>query len=79
MNLKAESQHKHLCQLYFLKQVRNKLESFGVDSHDFSIIDHTDCKTLLSTSNLNFGVGPDTFSSSNIGNAVRGAGQAIGG
>ena len=59
-------------------QVRTKLDNFGVDPHDFSIIDHSDCKTLPSTSLLNGEVGPNTFSATNVVNVVKGVGSAIG-
>jgi len=61
----------------YINKVRSKLENFGVDSHDFSIIDHNDCKVLDSTSPLNVEVGPDTFSATNVANAVKGTGTAI--
>lgn len=53
--------------------MRTKLEGFGVDPHDFSIISHEDCHVLPSSSILNFGVGPDSLT-----NAVKATGQAIG-
>jgi hypothetical protein len=58
--------------------MRTKLEGFGVDPHDFSIVTHNDCQVLPSTSLLNVEVGPDTFSSENVANVVKGAGQAVG-
>jgi len=57
----------------FVNKVRTKLEGFGVDPHDFSIISHEDCHVLPSSSILNFGVGPDSLT-----NAVKATGQAIG-
>jgi len=70
------SRTKTLSPMY-INKVRAKLESFGVDAHDFSIIDHNDCKVLDSTSPLNVEIGPDTFSATNVANAVKGAGTAI--
>ncbi|XP_046436782.1 uncharacterized protein LOC124188294 isoform X2 [Daphnia pulex] len=45
-----------------INKIRSKLESFGVNPHDFSIIDHLDCKLLPSISLLNVEVNPHTFS-----------------
>lgn len=70
------SRTKTLSPMY-INKVRNKLETFGVDSHDFSIIDHSDCKTLDSSSLLNVEVGPNTFSATNIANTAKDVGNAV--
>jgi lipocalin len=70
------SRRRTLDQIY-INKVRTKLEGYGVDAHDFSIIEHTDCKTLPSDSLLNVEVGPNTFSTSNVVNVVKGAGNVI--
>jgi len=62
----------------FVNKVRTKLESYGVDAHDFSIVEHTDCQTLPSTSLLNVEVGPNTFSPDNVVSVIKGVGQTIG-
>lgn len=59
-------------------QVRTKLEQQGVDPHDFSIISHSDCKTLPSTSLLNGEIGPDTFSPENVVKVVKDVASAAG-
>jgi len=61
----------------FVNKVRTKLESFGVNPHDFSIIDHTDCKTLDSSSLLNVEVGPNTFSATHVANTAKEVGSAV--
>jgi len=70
------SRTKTLSQMY-INKVRSKLESFGVDSHDFSIISQNDCQVLDSSSPLNVEVGPNTFSADNILNTVKNTGTAI--
>jgi len=70
------SRTKTLKPMYVTK-VRSKLEAFGVDSHDFSIIDHTDCHTLNSTSPLNVEVGPNTFSATNVVSTVKEVGTVV--
>jgi len=61
----------------YVNKMRTKLEGFGFDPHDFSIVTHNDCQVLPSTSLLNVEVGPDTFSAENVANVVKGAGQAV--
>jgi len=61
----------------YITKVRTKLESFGVDPHDFSIIEHTDCHTLPSTSVLNVGVDGSTLSATNVLNVVKDVGTAV--
>jgi len=70
------SRRPTLDQIY-INKVRAKLESFGVDAHDFSIIDQTDCKVLPSTSLLNVGVDSNTFSPTNIYNVAKDVGTAV--
>ena len=60
------------------RQARTKLESFGVDPHDFSIIEHSDCKTLPSTSLLNVEVNQNTFSTGNVIKVATDVGTAVG-
>lgn len=61
-------------------QMRAKLSSFGVDPYDLSIISQTECpKHPNGTSNgVNINIDPETFSSHNIGEAVRKTGTVIG-
>ena len=58
--------------------MRTKLDGFGVDPHDFSIIEHTDCQTLPSTSLLNVEVNSNTFSTNNVINVAKDVGTAVG-
>lgn len=57
--------------------MRNSLTSFNVDPFDLSIINQKDCPKG-SEDNFNIHIDPETFSSSNIGNAVRKVGSKIG-
>ncbi|KAK4022377.1 hypothetical protein OUZ56_007847 [Daphnia magna] len=61
----------------YINKIRTKLDSFGVDPHDFSIIDHTDCKTLPSTSLLNVEVNQNTFSTGNVINVAKDVGKTV--
>lgn len=59
--------------------MRNKLASFGVDPYDLSIISQSDCPSHKNgTEGVNINIDPETFSSHNIGQAVRKTGSAIG-
>ncbi|CAB3220644.1 unnamed protein product [Arctia plantaginis] len=71
------SRTKELDRIY-LEKMRNKLSSFGVDPYDLSIISQNDCpKHLNGTEGVNINIHPETFSSHNIGEAVRKTGGAI--
>lgn len=70
------SRRPTLDQMY-INKVRTKLESFGVDPHDFSIIEHSDCKTLPSTSLLNVEVNQNTFSTGNVIKVATDVGTAV--
>ena len=50
---KARNVYRDKLDFALIPKVRTKLESYGVDAHDFSIVEHTDCQTLPSTSLLN--------------------------
>lgn len=57
--------------------MRTRLGSFNVDPYDLSIINQTGCpKDTEDGTHIH--IDPDTFSSANIGNAVRKAGEKIG-
>lgn len=59
--------------------MRNKLASFGVDPYDLSIISQNGCPSHTNgTEGVNINIDPETFSSHNIGQAVRKTGSAIG-
>ena len=60
--------------------MRTKLSSYGVDPYDLSIISQTECpKHPNGTANgVNINIDPETFSSHNIGEAVRKTGGVIG-
>ncbi|XP_032527239.2 apolipoprotein D-like [Danaus plexippus] len=72
------SRHKELDKMY-VDKMRAKLSSFGVDPYDLSIISQTECpKHPNGTSNgVNINIDPETFSSHNIGEAVRKTGTVI--
>lgn len=58
-------------------QMRTRLGTFNVDPYDLSIISQTSCPKDGSDG-YNIHIDPDTFSSQNIGNAVRKVGEKIG-
>jgi apolipoprotein D and lipocalin family protein len=58
--------------------MRTKLSSFGVDPYDLSIINQGGCPHHENGTGVNINIDPDTFSSHNIGEAVRKTGGAIG-
>lgn len=72
------SRTKELDKVY-LDKMRNKLALFGVDPYDLSIISQTECPKHENgtTEGVNINIHPDTFSSHNIGEAVRKTGGAI--
>lgn len=63
----------------FTDKMRTKLSSFGVDPYDLSIISQNDCPVHHngSTDGININIDPETFSSHNIGQAVKKTGSAI--
>ncbi|XP_063833239.1 apolipoprotein D-like [Ostrinia nubilalis] len=63
----------------FVDKMRTKLSSFGVDPYDLSIITQTGCPLHPngSTEGVNINIDPNTFSSHNIGQAVRKTGETI--
>lgn len=71
------SRTKELDRIY-LDKMHNRLASFGVDPFDLSIISQSDCPTHKNGSEgVNINIDPETFSSHNIGQAVRKTGSAI--
>lgn len=58
--------------------MRTKLSSFGVDPYDLSIISQRECPAHENADGVNINIDPETFSSHNIGQAVRKTGGAIG-
>lgn len=69
------SRHRHLDEIY-VEQIRSRLTSFGVDPFDLSIIPQVGCTKDNDTLDIN--VNPNTFSSENLGNVVRKAGEKLG-
>ncbi|XP_037292794.1 apolipoprotein D-like, partial [Manduca sexta] len=63
----------------FVDKMRTKLSSFGVDPYDLSIISQNNCPKHPdgATEGVNININPDTFSSHNIGEAVRKTGGVI--
>ncbi|KAG7303518.1 hypothetical protein JYU34_012044 [Plutella xylostella] len=73
------SRTKELDKMY-VDKMRTRLASFGVDPYDLSIIVQSECPKLNgngTSDGVNINIQPDTFSSQNIGNAVRKTGSAI--
>lgn len=65
--------------LFCVVQMRNRLATFGVDPYDLSIISQSGCPSHANgTEGVNINIDPETFSSHNIGQAVRKTGSAIG-
>ncbi|XP_028036534.1 apolipoprotein D-like [Bombyx mandarina] len=63
----------------FVDKMRTKLSSYGVDPYDLSIISQNECPGLPDgvSEGVNIDINPETFSSHNIGEAVRKTGGAI--
>ncbi|VVC90455.1 apolipoprotein D-like [Leptidea sinapis] len=62
----------------FVDKMRSRLSSFGVDPYDLSIISQSECpKHANGTEGVNINIDPNTFSSHNIGEAVRKTGGVI--
>ncbi|XP_032691595.1 apolipoprotein D-like isoform X2 [Odontomachus brunneus] len=57
-------------------KIRHRLSQYGVDPFDLSIISQTDCPR--GNNSLDINVDPNTFTSENIGNVVRKAGEKLG-
>lgn len=57
--------------------MRTRLGSHNVDPYDLSIIKQSECPKDT-TDGYNIHIDPDTFSSANIGHAVRKAGEKVG-
>lgn len=72
------SRTKELDKMY-VDKIRTKLSSYGIDPYDLSIISQTECPKHPdgSTEGVNINIDPNTFSSHNIGEAVRKTGGAI--
>ncbi|CAG5024496.1 unnamed protein product [Parnassius apollo] len=71
------SRTKELDKMY-VDKMRTKLASFGVDPYDLSIITQNGCpKHPNGTEGVNININPNTFSSHNIGEAVRKTGGVI--
>jgi apolipoprotein D and lipocalin family protein len=60
----------------YVDKLRNKLATYNVDPFDLSIINQSGCPK--EDGGLHIHIDPDTFSTKNIGNAVRKAGDAVG-
>lgn len=60
-----------------LPQIRTRLASYSVDPFDLSIVNQTGCPKE-GEAGWNIHIDPDTFSTRNIANAFRKAGEAIG-
>ena len=58
-------------------QVRSKLQSFGIDPFDLSIIDQNDCPKE-NDKPVEFGIDQETLTAGTLAKGVRKAGEAIG-
>lgn len=61
----------------YVDKLRTRLSSFSVDPFDLSIISQNGCPKNPDEG-LNIDINPETFSSQNIGNVVRKAGEKVG-
>uniref|UniRef100_A0A182LVL2 Lipocalin/cytosolic fatty-acid binding domain-containing protein n=1 Tax=Anopheles culicifacies TaxID=139723 RepID=A0A182LVL2_9DIPT len=61
----------------FVDKIRTRLSSYSVDPFDLSIVNQTGCPKE-GEAGWNIHIDPDTFSTRNIANAFRKAGEAIG-
>lgn len=59
-------------------KIRARLSLFGVSPYDLSIIDQFKCPGKNDETNVDININPETFSSHNIAEAVRKAGEKIG-
>ncbi|XP_059471765.1 apolipoprotein D-like [Neocloeon triangulifer] len=71
------SRKKTLDSAVILK-LRNKLNNFGVDPHDLSIVKQDDCRTILAEDGLNINIDEKTFTAQSAAEVVRKAGEKIG-
>lgn len=62
----------------YVDKIRARLNSYGVDAFDLSIINQSNCPTITGDTKINVEINPETFSSQNIGSWVRKAGSKIG-
>jgi apolipoprotein D and lipocalin family protein len=62
----------------YVDKIRTRLNSYGVDAFDLSIINQSNCPTITGDTKINVEINPETFSSQNIGSWVRKAGEKIG-
>jgi len=62
----------------YVDKIRTRLNSYGVDAFDLSIINQSNCPSLSRETKINIDIRPETFSSENIGKWVRKAGEKIG-
>lgn len=62
----------------YVEKIRTRLNSYGVDAFDLSIISQSNCPSAGVDSKINVEINPETFSSQNIGSWVRKAGEKIG-
>lgn len=62
----------------YVDKIRTRLNSYGVDAFDLSIINQNSCPTITGDTKINVDITPETFSSQNIGSWVRKAGEKLG-
>jgi apolipoprotein D and lipocalin family protein len=62
----------------YIDKIRTRMNSYGVDAFDLSIISQSSCPSAGGEAKVNVDITPETFSSQNIGSWVRKAGEKIG-
>jgi apolipoprotein D and lipocalin family protein len=62
----------------YVDKIRSRLQSYGVNPFDLSIINQSNCPKLIEDPSLNVDITPETFSSQNIGSWIKKAGDKIG-
>jgi hypothetical protein len=59
-------------------QLRSRLSNAGVNPYDLSLVSHTECGPEATAPEAGIHINPETFSSHNIGQAVKKVGESIG-
>ena len=62
----------------YIDKIRSRLNGYGVDPFDLSIVNQGNCPSLGGETKINVDITPETFSAQNIGSWVKKAGDKIG-
>lgn len=71
------SRTKSLDKIY-VEKLRSRLSNAGVNPYDLSLVSHTECGPEATAPEAGIHINPETFSSHNIGQAVKKVGESIG-